>query len=194
MAQDQSLLQNLADRFAIQDTLARYARGVDRRDWDFVRSAFHPGATVDQGDYKGDAEGLIQSMKLRHQAVEQSMHILTNCLIEFDSSDGALVETYYLALQRNGTLPLEMRRALLGDRADTSGEIDLRALGRYVDRFERRSGEWRIVRRICIVESITGTPAPPGKTFSANWIVASRDGDDALWRARTELGLGSPTG
>jgi hypothetical protein len=184
--------ERLADRAQIEDALARYARGVDRRNWEFVRSAFHPGATVDQGDYKGSAEGLIESMVARHGAIEQSMHILTNTLIEFDSLDGAVAETCYMAVQRNAHLPIEMRRALLGEGAPAEGKVDLRALGRYVDRFERRGGKWRIAARICIVETITGQPAPSAATHSDKWVVQRRDGEDALWAARAEAGLEGP--
>lgn len=192
MSEDPAGLRRLADRFAIQDALARYARGVDRCDWDFVRSAYHPDATIDQGDYKGGVEGLISAMTARHRGTPQSMHLLTNCLIEFDSPDGALVETCYQALQRNDALPPEMRRALLGEGAPAEGAIDLRALGRYVDRFERRAGHWRIARRICIVETITGAPAPAVDPISGAWVRARRDSEDALWPARAALGLGPP--
>jgi len=186
--------ERLADRAQIADALARYARGVDRRNWDFVRSAFHPGATVDQGDYKGSAEGLVESMVARHGAIEQSMHLLTNTLIEFDSLDGALVETCYMAIQRNAHLPIEMRRALMGDNAPAEGKVDLRALGRYVDRFERHGSQWRIARRICIVETIVGSPAPAGATWSDKWTAQRRDPEDALWPARAALGLAGPVG
>ena len=30
------------DRLEIQDVINRWLRGVDRRDWDLARSAFHP--------------------------------------------------------------------------------------------------------------------------------------------------------
>jgi len=189
---DERSPERLADRFAIQDALARYARGVDRRDWEFVQSAFHPGAGVDQGDYKGNAEGLIEGMKPRHQAIEQSMHVLTNCLIEFKDEDTALVETYYMAVQRVAALPIELRRMLMGDQAPADGKVDMRALGRYVDRFERRGGAWRIAKRVCLVETITGAAAPSGTPFSANWVVASRNSDDALCRIRAEIGLKGP--
>ncbi|HLG89347.1 MAG TPA: nuclear transport factor 2 family protein [Alphaproteobacteria bacterium] len=186
--------ERLADRAQITDALARYARGVDRRNWEFVRSAFHAGATVDQGDYKGSAEGLVESMVARHGAIEQSMHILTNTLIEFDGPDSAIVETCYTAIQRNAHLPVEMRRALLGATAPAEGKIDLRALGRYVDRFERRHGAWRIARRVCIVETIVGSPAPSAATYSDRWVVQKRDSDDALWAARAAVGLDGPIG
>ncbi|GAB3176747.1 nuclear transport factor 2 family protein [Streptomyces incanus] len=39
-------LQRLVDRKEIQDALARYARGVDRGDWELVRSAYPPTPTT----------------------------------------------------------------------------------------------------------------------------------------------------
>ncbi len=189
MTNENATIQRLADRAAIQDALARYARGVDRRNWDCLLSAFHPGAPVDQGDYKGTIEGMVETMKVRHGQINQAAHLIANCLIEFDSVDGAVVETYFLALLRSGTLPPEMRQALLGERAAAPGEIDLQSLGRYVDRFERRAGDWRIARRVCIAETVTGDLAPREPTFSANWVAASRNSDDALWRMRQEFGL-----
>jgi hypothetical protein len=190
MTDENASVQRLSDRAAIQDALARYARGVDRRNWDCLLSAFHPGTMVDQGDYKGSIEAMVESMKARHGGIEQAAHLITNCLIEFDSPDGAVVETYFLALLRSGGFPPEMRRALLGDKASAEGKIDLKSLGRYVDRFERRAGEWRIARRVCVAETVTGELAPAEKTFSANWVQATRDPDDPIWRMRTEFGLG----
>ena len=189
MTEHHQAVQKLIDRAAIQDALARYARGIDRRNWDCLLSAFHPGALVDQGDYKGTIEAMVETMKTRHAAIGQAAHLIANCLIEFDSPDGAVVETYFLALLRSGTFPSEMRRALLGDRASLPGKIDLRSLGRYVDRFEKRAGEWRIARRVCVAETNTGDLEPPERTFSTNWVEASRDPDDALWRMRAEFGL-----
>ena len=47
-------LQQLIDRQEIRDCMARYARGVDRNDWEAVRDTYHPDAYDDHGDYKGD--------------------------------------------------------------------------------------------------------------------------------------------
>lgn len=189
MSTERLTVERLLDRAAIQDALARYARGVDRRNWDCLLSAFHAGAPVDQGDYKGPIEGMVDAMRSRHGMIEQASHLIANCLIEFDSPDGAVVETYFLALLRNAHFPSEMRRALLGEEAAREGKIDLRSLGRYVDRFERRNGEWRIARRVCVAETVTGELAPAERTFSTNWVEQSRELDDALWRMRTEFGL-----
>jgi hypothetical protein len=185
-------LQRLADRIAIQETLYRYARGIDRRNWDFLASAFHPGASLHQGDFKGSIEEMIENVKLRHAAIEQSAHLMTNILIEFDGPDGAVVETYYLAYLRNDALPAIVRTALIGGGAPEGGKIDMRSLGRYIDRFERRDGHWRIAKRVCIAETLSGQAVPEGNPLSANWALASRNPDDALWIMRAEFGLDGP--
>jgi hypothetical protein len=182
-------LRRMADRMAIQDCLHRYARGIDRRNWEFLASAFHPGATLDQGDFKGTIEQMLENVAARHAAIEQSAHLLTNIQIEFADTELAVVETYYLAYLRNAHLPAIVRMALLGGGAPDSSKIDMRSLGRYIDRFERRNGEWRIAKRICIAETLTGTPVAEGEPLSANWVTASRNPDDALWAMRAEAGL-----
>jgi hypothetical protein len=47
-------LQRLLDKQDIYETLCRYARGVDRGDWDLVRSTYHEDAYDSHGDYQGD--------------------------------------------------------------------------------------------------------------------------------------------
>ena len=191
---DDTAVQRLADRKASRDCLHRYARGIDRRNWEFLTSAFHPGATLDQGDFKGTIEDMVEAVKLRHAAIAQSAHLLTNTLIEFDGPDGAVVETYFLALLRNGNLPPAMRVALLGAQAPEAGDIDMQSLGRYIDRFERRDGAWKIARRVCVAETLTAQSAPSGPTLSPAWVMANRDPDDALWTMRRAFGLGGPGG
>jgi hypothetical protein len=164
----------LADRFAIQDALARYARGIDRRDWATLRSAYHPDAEIDQADYKGGIDGLIDFIAPRHKLVEQSMHMLTNTLVEFDGDGSALVETCYLAFLR-GRRPEDPE----------GGLVETRALGRYLDRFERRAGEWRIARRTVVFDQVLAQPAPEIAPFGPGWAVSRRDGDDPLWRFLT---------
>jgi hypothetical protein len=179
----------VADRLAIQDCLHRYARGIDRRNWEFLASAFHPGARLDQGDFKGTIEEMLENVAGRHAAIEQSAHLLTNILIEFDSANGAVVETYFLAWLRNAHVPATIKTAM---GAAEAGKVDMRSLGRYIDRFERRDGQWRIARRVCVAETLTGQAAPDVATLSPAWVTASRDPDDALWRMRAEVGLKGP--
>jgi len=186
--QDQTKrLSQLADRLDIQELLYRYARGVDRRDWDLVRSVYHPDAYDDHGNYKGGIDGFIDSLKRRHTAIEQSMHVVANILIEFDTPDSALVESYFITYQRVLPAAGDARRSYfcredLPDDAAMQGQ----AIGRYVDRVTRRDGMWRIARRAVVYEVYRGTPTLPGGALRSNWTVSRRDGHDPVELRRAE--------
>lgn len=135
-------LTELIAREQIRDCLARYARGLDRKDLDLLRSAFHPDATDHHGgsvDYHPAAEALIDDWKVRDAHRAFSQHLLFNMTFDIDG-DAAHVETYFQLLV--GIVPgAETTQPPLG----ISG-------GRYVDRFECRDGEWRIARRVVVNE------------------------------------------
>lgn len=184
-------LARLNDRIEIQELLYRYARGVDRRDWQAVRAVYHSDAFDDHGNYKGDIDGFIESLQTRHAHIEQSMHVIANCIIEFDTPDSALVESYFITYQRimpsagEGRASYLLREALADDEA-----VQGQAIGRYVDRVTRRMGEWRIEKRAVVYEVYRGTPTVPGGRLRDNWTVSARDGHDPIERLRSELGLG----
>ena len=76
-------LKQLLNKERIKDTLVSYCRGVDRREWDLVREAYHSDAYDDHGGYKGNVDGFIEWLERRHQTIEQSMHFIGNCKIDF---------------------------------------------------------------------------------------------------------------
>ena len=127
-------VQRLLDRQDIHDVLMRYARGIDRRDFALVASCYHPGANDDHGRFKGPVEDFIPWVTETLQRFESTMHFLGNVLIELDG-DQAHAETYCVAYHR-----------LVGQDTDSIAGL------RYVDRFERRGGEWRIADRRIVVE------------------------------------------
>jgi hypothetical protein len=185
MSDRDSALQRLVDQSAIRDVLARYARGVDRCDWDLIRAAFHTEATDDHGPNRGGVESLIDWVSRRHVLIGQSMHFLGNILIEFADNDRALVETYYAAYQRLGPEATESRTMLLGESAGDE-TMDVTVLGRYIDRFERRNGEWRIARRTNVFEAIrSNIVADPSQNPDYNW--AQRDRTDKLYSMHQDV-------
>lgn len=134
-------LQELLDRQAILDCLKRYARGLDRKDIELLKSAYHPDA-VDHHGALGDftPDGLVEDWLVRDAERTFSQHVLLNSTIEV-TGDVAHGETYFqLVVGIKPELATEDRPALT-----LSG-------GRYIDRFERRAGEWRIARRVLIAE------------------------------------------
>lgn len=180
----------LQDRHEITECLFRYVRGVDRRNWELVRSAYHPDAYDDHGNYKGGIDGFIESLVKRHATIEQSMHVVGNVVIEFADDDTALLEAYFITHQRLSPSAGDARLAYLrGASIAPDQAVETEVVGRYVDRMTRRDGIWRIAHRTVVFEVFRGQPAPAGGGLRDNWVVASRDGDDAIERARREVGL-----
>lgn len=175
-------LEHLADRAEIQESLCRYARGVDRGDWNLVRSTYHTDAYDQHGEYRGGIDGLIEWLDSRFAGVDNSMHFLGNCLIEFVGPDHAFVETYFVS--RRLRPPTDAERSTL----QPGDQMCREAWGRYADQFERRNGEWRVAHRIVVLETSSTSVALGGMrspNSSTTW--GCRDKTDASYRSREEL-------
>jgi hypothetical protein len=183
--------QRVADRMAIQDLMYRWCRSADRLDFELMRSVFHPDAVDDHGAFKGGVEELVAWIRERHRTITFSAHRLSNMLIEFAGPDIALVETYAEAVQR---YPADGKAALAqlsGGQQGTSGAAAvLNSYVRYVDRFERRNGEWRIARRTVVQDWKRISDLPPDDWKpTPGWPAGRRDREDPVYLARADLGL-----
>jgi hypothetical protein len=129
-------VQLLWDHRQIEDCLNRYSRGFDRGDMEIAKSAYWPDALDDHPGFCGLAHAMCDHFDTYHKDVwESTQHHITNTQIEIDG-DTAHAESYVLGvLTRKG-----------------DGEVSDIAGGRYLDRLERRDGEWRIAARKVIVE------------------------------------------
>jgi fatty-acyl-CoA synthase len=185
--------QLLLDRLDLQDLLARYARGVDRRDWDLVRDCYHPDAWDSHGAYAGGVDGLIDWLRERHRGVSRSMHIITNVLVEFAGPDLAVSEAYSITTQHVTDVDGPALRMYRVDPA-TAGvpgaiwETEVRC--RFVDRVERRAQRWRIAHRTVVFEMLRARPVPPGEPFGPDWAVGTRDEYDPLYRTWNDVSRG----
>ena len=165
-------LRRMADRAEIQDCLCRYARGVDRGDWDLVRSTYHDDAEDQHGEYSGGIDGLIDWLDQRFAGVDNSMHFLGNSLIEFAAPDFAFVETYFSSRRLRAPLAAERKELQPND------QICREAWGRYADHFERRNGEWRVIKRLVVLESSYTSIAFGGersRTTAGTWGCRNRE-------------------
>jgi ketosteroid isomerase-like protein len=160
----------LLDKLEIYELLARYARGIDRRDWDLVRSCYHEDAIDDHGAYHGDVDGFIAWVAERHARIEQSMHFLGNVLIELDG-DVAFSETYLTTFAHETSAGAPTQYAHSGCR--------------YVDRLERRdNGPWRIAERHVVLEFSHVSDEPTGRDRYGKRELAQRSRDDLVYRIR----------
>jgi hypothetical protein len=124
----------MSDREDIRDCALRYCRGVDRLDEALMKSAYWPEATDDHGNFVGNAHEFAAYCMPAHLRWKWTMHSIYNHSIELDP-DGTHARG-------------ELYNITNLCRADT-GHIDV-WYGRYLDRYEKRGDEWRIIERVCV--------------------------------------------
>jgi SnoaL-like domain len=137
-------LQALLDQRSIADLVLRYCRGIDRLDLELVRDCYHPDATDEHGTFVGTRDEYVEWVAGVLARFTGTMHLVANQLIEVDG-DRARSETYGVAYHW-GEPPDDPRRNF------TTGF-------RYVDRFTRRDGVWRIAGRVAVREWTHVVPA-----------------------------------
>lgn len=69
-------LDRLADALAIRDLLYRYARGVDRRDLDLVRSCFAPDARYEGALARGTVADMLAALPAAMDRYAVTMHFM----------------------------------------------------------------------------------------------------------------------
>lgn len=168
------------DRFEIEQTLFRYARGVDRREWELVRSIYHPDAIDDHGAYSGGVEGFIEFLRNRHQNIEQSLHLITNIMIEFGAPDAALVESYFICYQRLASTE-KLEKGLNAATIEPGQTLQIVSVGRYIDRFERRDSRWAVASRKVAYDVLETHTTPLRGGLNPAWILSKRDRSDVLF-------------
>jgi hypothetical protein len=156
-------------RAQIRDAMFRYCRGVDRADQALIRSAYHDDSRDWHGKYQGPsaafAAAFVKSMPGTAQGLQ---HLLGNMLIELDG-ESAHVETYFFTAYRD-VQDLEVV-AMFG--------------GRYLDRFERRDGEWKIANRTVVNDWTFRKELPRDTKGDAGYPSGRTDLEDLVFQART---------
>lgn len=122
---------NIYDLYAkheIYDLCCTYMRGLDRLDADLMRSVFHVDATVDYGFFQGGADDFVDFAQKALSSHLANHHMIGQANIKVND-DQAVGEIYFQAFHKV---------------ASDGGPHDLFVCGRYVDRYERRGGIWKI--------------------------------------------------
>jgi hypothetical protein len=136
---DDTTLQALADRLAINDVLVNYCRALDRLDADLLASVFHTDAELDYGQalYRGPVGPFLPFALEFQGAMQTTQHRLTNVLIQLDGALARVesyVDAYHISLRD-------------GER------VELVIGARYLDRFSRNDdGNWRIQQRTEVID------------------------------------------
>jgi hypothetical protein len=133
----------------IRRVLFLSCRGLDRRDRTLLERVYHPEARHTHGDLW---EGLGHEYAQRVAASEQpsagltGQHHITNVLIQIDGASAA-AESYYLSMHAEREAQSEARNFIVVG-------------GRFLDRFEKRAGEWKIFHRRVLLDWSLCIPSP----------------------------------
>jgi hypothetical protein len=168
-AEEYAQLRALLDRQQIEACLARIARGTDRFDRALFLSGCHADAQFSVGGQVSSAEDTYEGGRAMHaEGTIATLHCLSTMTCDI-AGDEAHVETYHLYCAR------------------AADETNWAATGRYLDRFEKRSGVWGLVfRHISVEWAGKLSPmdfdllVPPGAPRHA--LSASRDSQDVSYR------------
>jgi hypothetical protein len=132
---DHDPLERVIAEAEIRRVVARYCRGIDRMDLDLVRSCYHHDAHDEHGSFSGGVDAYLEWVRPLLEKYDATMHFIGNQLVDFDDADTARVETYGMSVHRS---------------ASGKAHLNLSTGFRFVDRFERRDGEWRIAHRVAV--------------------------------------------
>ena len=95
-------LLTLIDRAEITDLLTRYARAVDRQDWELFRSVFTPDARIDYtqvGGIAGDLDTVVGFLSEVMAMFEAMQHLISNIDITIDGDEATVTAMVYNPLK-----------------------------------------------------------------------------------------------
>ena len=131
----EAMVRELYDKQAIRELINNYSRGVDRQDRDLLVSCYHPDAVDDHGMFVGGPEDFFDWTDPSHLCFFRThQHLVSNHTCTLDG-DVAHTETYWM----------------FAGMTEEGGNLTMFG-GRYIDRMEKRDGEWRIAARKCVLE------------------------------------------
>ncbi|MCB2060067.1 MAG: nuclear transport factor 2 family protein [Novosphingobium sp.] len=126
----------LLDRIAIVELVSRYCRGIDRRDFALVRSLYHDDAIDEHGSmFRGGPDEFVAWLPQVTAAWELTRHEISNSVVAIDKDRA---EGEHLVRAWHRTPPPDRREFIIH--------------GRYLDRYERRAGEWKFYHRQLVLD------------------------------------------
>ncbi|MEN3951999.1 nuclear transport factor 2 family protein [Iodidimonas sp. SYSU 1G8] len=163
-------IEALLDKQAITELSYRYSRACDRLDRELLESVYWPDGTDDHGAFVGSAPDYVDWVMGLLSGWTAVHHDNTNILIDLDgdTATGEVHWTGYYSYPVGGV------------------SHDHLAVGRYIDRYERRGGEWRIKHRTCLSDWSRIEPGADWRTDPArSRLAGKRKPHDLLYQART---------
>jgi hypothetical protein len=159
-------VEQLLAREEITDVIKRLARGTDRLDEQAMASCYHPDGFDDHNSFRGSGTEFAKWVCEVLPHFDATMHFIGPPSIRLDEANPALAQcdTYCTAHH-------------------VSADSDMILGLRYVDRFEKRDGQWLIAKRVCAFDWTYTVPFDPAKrfVFGEDFTVGHRDSTDITY-------------
>jgi len=159
MAYTDADVEELIARSKIYDVLTRYCRALDRCDVGLMKTVYWEDGVDEHGVFSGNAEEFSEFIiKAVEQWFDVDTHMIGNVHFEIEG-DVAFTESYllsYCSVPGNREAVEAVFGKRYADQVDWEKDLgkthDFIMGGRYIDRMERRNGEWRIARRRVVMD------------------------------------------
>ena len=143
---DEARLQKMLDKQEIQESILRYASGVDMRDWELYRQCFSDEVEVDFTSWSGGepskmpADQWVAAVRSTLSGFESTQHTLTNFVIDLRGDEATAV----LHMSAQHYLP------------NAGGDSTLLLGGYYTHELVRAATDWKIRKARLTVTWTTG--------------------------------------
>ena len=145
-----------AEKIAISEVIYKYCRAIDRLDRELLESVFHDDSIHHHSEYEGSSSQFCDFAFNILSEMEHTQHLVGNILIEVNRNF-AWSESYWTAYHRVAK-GYESKNGFLA-KHDPSIDEDVFISGRYIDKFEKRDGEWKIIKRQGVHDWVRFEPA-----------------------------------
>jgi len=154
-------LAQLLDRAAITQVTQEWGIARDAGRWDRLRACYTSDAVMHTTWFVGPAAEFVERSMAAARAGARVQHFIGATTMEL-RDDKAVVETRMVL----------MVRGLLD-----GVEVDATCWGRFHDRFVKREGQWRILKRVPVYEKDRLDVVDPTATLSIDREVLARQAD-----------------
>jgi hypothetical protein len=159
----------LRDRQEILDCINRYGRGLDRLDPDLIAGTFHSDAIDNHGPFVGDVPAFVKFAIEVEGQLQWTHHGISshNCEITGDTAHAESYVHWFVRMPDGKTV-------------GAGG-------GRYLDRLERRDGQWKVALRRLLMDWTFEVPFTSWLGTDWDNVKGSRDRHDPSYARPLEL-------
>jgi hypothetical protein len=134
------------DKLACADVIVSWGLYRDQQRWDELLSTFHPDGEIAVSWFRGPFAAFVEQC----MGSGPSKHLIMAPLVKVNGTR-ATAETSAVIL---------VRQAIGGE------DVDMTSRARFLDRLERRDGEWKILERAAVYEQDRLDPVVPSDAFA----------------------------